>query len=104
MRSEYFKYTLLHEAALRNSTSCLRVLLRFAPYLLNAVDGEFNYTPLMVAVDYDNIDAAKMLLRAGADVRTNNKNDSTVFDIARSEEMLEILKQHQQVSGIFQFF
>ena len=96
-------YTLLHEAAYHNSPSCLRVLLRFAPHLLDDVD-VFNQTPLMWAVRIDKRDAAKMLLQAGADVRPKNNDDETVFDIAhmyKYEEMLKILKQHQQVSGIF---
>ena len=78
------------------------MLLRFAPHILNAVD-EDNDTPLMSAVRWDSRDAAKMLLRAGADVRTKDKDGDTVFDFARlnnKEEMLELLKQHQQVSGI----
>ena len=37
VRSEY-NYTLLHHAAMWNSTSCLRVLLRFAPHLVDADD------------------------------------------------------------------
>ena len=56
----------------------------------------------MHAVYNDKRDAAKLLLRAGADVRTKDNNGHTVFDIARGDkEMLKILKQHQQVSGIF---
>ena len=96
-------YTLLHWAARYNSPSCVRVLLRFAPHLLDAVD-EDNVTPLMMAVRYDSRDAAKILLRAGADVRVKDVIGLTVFDWARmtnNEEMLEILEQHQQVSGIF---
>ena len=47
-------------------------------------------------------DGAKMLLRAGADVRKKSKGGDTVFDVARNnEQMLKILNQHQQVSGIF---
>ena len=51
-------------------------------------------------------DVVKMLLRAGADVRKKNNADGrTVFDYARNnnnnEDMLKILEQHQQVSGIF---
>ena len=100
---DVINYTLLHVAAHHNSPSCVRVLLRIAPHLLDAVDVS-NYTPLMLAVMFDRRDAAKMLLRAGADVRTKDKWNSTVFDYAREynkKEMLEILEQHQQVSGIF---
>ena len=101
MRSEY-NSTLLHDAAAYNSTSCISVLLRFAPRLVDAVD-VLNQTPLMFAVMNDSRDAAKMLLRAGADVWMK-EGSSTVFDIARVNnniKMLEILEQHQQVSGIF---
>ena len=87
----------MHEAAYYNSTSRLRVLLRFAPHLVDAVD-DANETPLMWAVLYDSRDAAKILVRAGADVRVKNKWDRTVFDDARgNKDMLEILEQHQQV-------
>ena len=77
--------------------------MRFAPHLLDAVD-ETNYTPLMDAVSTDSIDAAKILLRTGADVRKKNKFGWTVFDeahIRNKKEMLQILNQHQQVRGIF---
>ena len=98
---DYDNFTLLHEAAAFNSTSCLRVLLRFAPHYLDAVDDK-NRTPLMWAVTRDSRDVANMLLRAGADLRKKNIRDQTVFDLARgNDEMLEILKQHQQVIGIF---
>ena len=92
---------MLHHAARYNSTSCVKVLLRIAPHHLDAVD-VFNDTPLMNAVYGDNIDAANMLVRAGADVRTRNDDGDTAFDYAGyNEEMMEILNQHQQVSGIF---
>ena len=97
-----YNHTLLHGAARYNNTSCTRVLLRFAPHHLEAVNDKFNNTPLLLAVTNDNRDAAKMLLRAGADVRPKSMFDGTVFDYAcDNEEMLAILNQHQQVSGIF---
>ena len=96
--------TLLHRAAFYNSTSsCIRALLRLAPHLLDTVD-IFNFTPLMMAVMWDNLDTAKMLLQAGANVRMQDCSNRTVFDLARvnnEKEMWEILKQYQQVSGIF---
>ena len=79
------------------------MLLRFAPHLVDAVDW-YKQTPLMRAVVRDRRDVAKMLLRAGADVRKKHRNGDTVFDMARIEgfeEMMKILNQHQQVSGIF---
>ena len=90
--------TLLHFAAFYNSNSCLRVLLRFTDHLLDAVDVA-NDSPLMYAVRIDNREGAKMLLRG--DIQPRYKFDENLLHFARSEEMLEILKQHQQVSGIF---
>ena len=76
-----------------NRTSCITVLLRFASHHLDVGD-EDNKTPLMYAVmKNDNRNAAKMLLRAGADVRQKTKYDNTMFYFAiRKKEMLEILK------------
>ena len=59
----------------------------------------------MWAAMNNKTDDVMMLVQEGADVRWRNKFDGlTVFDHARvrdNEEMLEVLKQHQQVSGIF---
>ena len=99
VRGQY-NFTLLHHAAWFDSTSCIRVLLRFAPHLLNAVS-DSNDTPVLRAVYRDRIDATKILLQAGADIRTKNKYNATVFDWAivnDNKEMMEILKHHQQVS------
>ena len=82
----------------------ITVLLRFARHLLDVGDDVFNNTPLMDIVRRDNRDTAKMLLQAGTDVRTKDKYGQTVFDFARdNEEMLEILKQNQEVSGFYLF-
>ena len=99
----YNNNTLMHDAASSNSTSCLKVLLRLAPHLLDA-DSVFNETPLMWAVMFDRRDATKLLLGAGADIRAKNLSDITVFDRALNEEMLDLLKQHQQVVEYFNSF
>ena len=98
-----YNSTLLHWAVSYNSPSCLSVLLRFAPHLVDDITLYID-TPLMWAVCEDRRDAAKMLLRAGADVWKEDEDGNTVFGYAREynrEKMLEILEQHQQVSGIF---
>ena len=90
MRSSFHR-TLLHDAAMYNRTSCLRVLLRFAPHLVDAVN-KHNETPLMSAVMMKgNRDTAKMLLRAGAFVRRRDIFGQTVFDYARKYHREEIL-------------
>jgi ankyrin repeat protein len=51
---------------------------------INATD-EFGFTPLMYAatVDEGNIDAATVLLKAGADRSIRNKENRTALDQAR---------------------
>ena len=70
------------------------MLLRVSPHHLDVVD-TFNITPLMISVMNDNIDAAKVLVRAGSDVRKQANDGHTVFYFARSNnnnKMLEILE------------
>ena len=93
--------TLFHEAAHDNRIACLRVLLTFAPRLVDAVN-KCNVAPLMWAVKNRKRDAAKILMEAGANVWRKNNDGNTVFYYAPlTEGMLEILKQDQQVSGTF---
>ena len=102
MRNE-FNSNLLHWAALVNSRSCARVLLRFAPHLLEAVDDD-NETPLVHAVGHNSVGGAEMLLGEGADVRAEDKFGCTVFDIARSNYNEVMLDMLYKVSRIFLFF
>ena len=86
MRGEHNNETLLHLAAQYNRPSCISVLLRLTPHLVDAVEDKYNDTALMIAVVLDNRDAAKMLRRAGADVRTKRFDGYTVFDYARNRK------------------
>ena len=94
-----FNRTLLHCAAYYNSTSCLTVLSRISPHHLDAVD-IFNITPLMIAVMNDNIDAAKVLVRAGADARMKDNDGRTVFYFARSNNNKKMLEIFEDVGNI----
>ena len=74
---------LVHWAAITNRPEAIPVLLA-AKADINATD-EFGFTPLMYAatVDEGNIDAARVLLNAGADRSIRNKEKRTALDQAR---------------------
>ena len=44
-------HSLLHYTAMKNSTSCAKFLLKFAPHLFDVVDNEY-YSPLQYAKSY----------------------------------------------------
>ena len=74
---------LVHWATITNRPEVIPVLLA-AKANINATD-EFGFTPLMYAatVDEGNIDAAMVLLKAGADRSIRNKENRTPIDQAR---------------------
>jgi ankyrin repeat protein len=74
---------LVHWATITNRPEVIPVLLD-AKADINATD-EFGFTPLMYAatVDEGNIDAATVLLKAGADRSIRNKENRTALDQAR---------------------
>jgi len=74
---------LVHWATITNRPEVIPVLLA-AKADINATD-EFGYTPLMYAatVDEGDVDAAKVLLKAGADRSIRNKENRTALDQAR---------------------
>jgi ankyrin repeat protein len=86
---------LVHWATITNRPEVIPVLLA-AKADLNAED-EFGFTPLMYAatVDEGNIDAATVLLKAGADRSVRNKDNRTALDQARRykhAKLAEVLK------------
>ena len=56
-------YTLLHGAVSYNSSSCVEVLLKFAPHLFDIVETRTNNTPLQRAKEYypNSIEVITML-------------------------------------------
>jgi ankyrin repeat protein len=74
---------LVHWATITNRPEVIPILLA-AKADINATD-EFGFTPLIYAatVDEGNIDAATVLLKAGADRNIRNKENRTALDQAR---------------------
>ena len=50
------------------------------------------YTALMLAVQKNHLDAAKALIAAGADVNAKDKDGKTALDVAKTDEIKELLK------------
>ena len=87
---------LVHWATITNRPEVIPVLLA-AKADINATD-EFGYTPLMYAatVDEGNIDAATVLLKAGADRSIRNKENRTALDQARRYKHAKLVEALQK--------
>lgn len=59
---------------------------------LNAVDGTFDFTPLMHAAQHNRADIAKLLINAGAKVNQKNKNDVSALFVACSSNAPDVAK------------
>ena len=59
---------------------------------INAQTSDIGATPLMFAVYDNHIEIVKLLLEKGADKNIKNKRGNTAYDIARTEEMKELLQ------------
>ncbi|MFH1039165.1 MAG: ankyrin repeat domain-containing protein [PVC group bacterium] len=86
----------LHHAAFNNHTEIARLLIKNGAGL-EAVEGEFGYTPLHIATRAGWEEMAALLLAAGADVRAETKNGNTPLLYAVQEEcrsLEEIYRRH----------
>ena len=73
---------LLHYAVMYGSIACVKVLIRLAPYLIDAVS-EVNNTPLMTAARNGKVDAVKLLLQQKPMYDIKNVDGETALDRAR---------------------
>ncbi len=89
-----FRSRLLMEKAIaRNNMKTLSKLLKEIEFDINKSNlNMYGYTPLWLAVDYDNKDAVEMLLNYGADPICINKNGETPLVKAKSDGNTEIFK------------
>jgi len=55
---------------------------------------KWNNTPLHEAVLRDNIAIAKLLINSGANVNAKTKYGNTPLDLAKSQEMKALLREH----------
>jgi len=80
-QKQYKKSTPLHYAVSFNRTDIIELLLDHGA-LVNAVDFKQNITPLQLALAQGHVDAAKLLLRRGADPTVRIENHPTALHFA----------------------
>ena len=87
---------LLHYAAKHNSTACVNVLLRLAPYLVDTESKSKN-TPLMTAAKYGKAGVMKLMLQQKPKYDIRNIDGETAVDRARiygAAEVEQMLKDY----------
>ncbi|EHK44815.1 hypothetical protein TRIATDRAFT_274363 [Trichoderma atroviride IMI 206040] len=95
-QSDRFGWTPLHLAAIYEHEKLLRHISEDHTEVINATDNELR-TPLRLAVEYELVDAVKILLQAGAKVNTTAKDGLTPFHVAlkqKEKQILQIFLQH----------
>lgn len=95
-RSRLSGRTLLHQAAknlkdISDMESIFKTLIKTLGAKIND-EGKEGSTPLMVAVEWENIQTIKELLKYDPNLQIKNKVGKTVFDLARDTGNLEIIK------------
>jgi len=77
-------YTYLHKAAYENHIGVLQAFIAKYPKCINMLDFT-SATPLCIAIDRGNIEAAKILINLGADVNMGNVIFGTPLNLAVSK-------------------
>lgn len=86
--------TALHGAARTDKADCLEAMLKNKGDV-NIKEKNGGSTPLHYAADYNSVEAAKLLLRTGADKKAANKAGKTPYDVAvekKSKDVIDLLK------------
>ncbi|MDR3113741.1 MAG: ankyrin repeat domain-containing protein [Endomicrobium sp.] len=93
---------LLFYAAERNDIAVLEFIFPYNIRMLNVIDDE-GFTPLMVAVERNNIHGARFLVAKGAYIDVPNKKSFTVIHYSKNAEMTRFLNEeaprHKKPSG-----
>lgn len=81
---------LLCEVARNNDYNSVNKLLKTTnPNSQN----EMGWTPLMFAVSNQNMDMVRLLLKYGADININNKNEQTALSIAQAKGYVKFIQE-----------
>lgn len=80
-------YTLLALTIKLDAVQCFKTLIEKGVDLEKACSSK---TPLMYTAKYGNLDMAKALIKAGADLKTENYKGRTALDYAKKYEQKEI--------------
>lgn len=89
---EHFKITPLEAAARKNRLSLGELLLQHGADI-NVTDGINNFTPIIWATLYRHSDFVKMLLQYKPDLSIVSKYETTVFDMASNDTLLQLLQE-----------
>ena len=87
----------IHAAASKGKIRAVKTLIQLGEDL-NAL-GTHDFTPLIVAVIFQNHDVAKYLVQMGADVHIQSSFNQTALDIALifNDEEMEMILKHGSV-------
>jgi ankyrin repeat protein len=93
---------LLFYAAERNDVAVLEFIFPYNQRMLNTVDDD-GFTPLMIAVERNNIHGAKFLVLKGAYIDVQNKKSFSVMHYSKNAEMTRFLNEeahrHKKPAG-----
>jgi ankyrin repeat protein len=86
----------IHEAVIEGNVERVKQLLKADPSLINVPDenDRFNSLPLHHAATHGNIEIARILLKAGADIECGDSDESTPLDnagVSRQGDMVRFL-------------
>ena len=60
---------------------------------INAKDSNWGYTVLIYAAEYVNLETVQFLIENGADFNIKNNEGKTALDLAKTEEIKEVLRK-----------
>ena len=92
-----FRRTLLHMAAHHRNEAIVNMLSVFPGVNLEAREQLYGQTPLMVAVQRDNLEIVRMLVIAGADVHAVDRDNLSVLALCRTVELAQFIQTAQQL-------
>lgn len=82
----------LHTAAFKNNIEVINYLVKKGADINSRTETNENKTPLLLAIHYENYDAAKELIRLGADVNIRDVFYNSSLELALNKRNKELVK------------